>query len=445
MSALTNQGPLETGASVTGCASRLPVKVERQLGGGTQGVVYAASMGAQRLALKWYWPSYLRVDPKLRQRLASLIAIGPPGDQFVWPMDLVEQAGTAGFGYVMPLIEPPFISMSAVLTGKADPSFRTLATVGLGLAQGFLDLHARGLSYCDINFGNIWIDPVNGDIRICDNDNVTGDGSLGPLRGSPRFMAPEIVRDDSGPTIATDLHSLAVLLFWMLMMHHPLVGRREAELRFPGPEEDRRIFGTEALFIFDPLDHSNAPIPGEQDMPLLYWPLYPGFLRALFVQAFTRGLHDPKGGRVMESAWRRAMGRLRDSIVECTQCGAENFHDPHPEAVNGAPCWQCGTPRAPYLLLQLKRSEIAVAPHAILYPHHLLPGREFDFSAPLARVEAHPTQPGLFGLYNGMGESWTVTVANGKSASVPDGKRVQLDPDMRIDFGPTQGSVVLRS
>jgi len=445
MSISKNQGPLRLGASVTSCTSRLPVTVERHLGGGTQGIVYAASMGATRLALKWYWPSYLRIDPGLRQRLTALMAMGPPSDRFVWPIDLVEQAGTPGFGYVMPLMEAPFVSMNAVVTGKADPSFRTLATIGLGLAQGFLDLHARGLSYCDISFGNIWIDPERGDVRICDNDNVTGDGKLGALSGSPRFMAPEIVRGESGPSIATDLHSLAVTLFWMLMMHHPMIGRREAEVRFPTQEDELRIFGTEALFIFDPLDNSNAPVPGEQDMPLVYWPLYPRFLRALFVQAFTHGLKDPQGGRVMESAWRRAMGRLRDLVVECTECGVENFHDPQADAGSSAPCWQCAMPRATFLLLQLKRSEIVVAPHTILYPHHLLPGREFDFSVPLARIESHPTQPSLLGLYNGMGESWTVTLANGRSASVPDGKRVQLEPGMTIDFGPTQGSLVLQS
>ena len=41
-------------------------------------------------------------------------------------------------------------------------------------------------------------------------------------------MAPEIVRGQAKASTETDLFSLAVLLFYMLFMHHPLEGAREA-------------------------------------------------------------------------------------------------------------------------------------------------------------------------------------------------------------------------
>ena len=87
-----------------------------------------------------------------------------------------------------------------------------------------------------------------------------------------------------------------------------------------------KLYGTEPLFIFDPADAANRPVPGIHDNPLAYWPLYPQFLRDRFTRAFTAGLHDPHE-RVRESEWRAALMQLRDAILYCGQCGAENFYD----------------------------------------------------------------------------------------------------------------------
>ena len=58
-------------------------------------------------------------------------------------------------------------------------------------------------------------------------------------------------------------------------------------------------FGISPLFVFDPADHSNAPVPG--DLRLTWWPVYPRFLRDLFTHTFTVGLADASlGGRVTE-------------------------------------------------------------------------------------------------------------------------------------------------
>ena len=58
-----------------------------------------------------------------------------------------------------------------------EPSFRALTTAGLELAHSFMLLHARGLCYRDISFGNVLFDPDTGSILICDNDNVATDGA----------------------------------------------------------------------------------------------------------------------------------------------------------------------------------------------------------------------------------------------------------------------------
>ena len=104
---------------------------------------------------------------------------------------------------------------------RINPSFHTLTTVGFELAHSFWQLHAKGLCYRDISFGNIFFDPNNGEVRICDNDNTDVNKKPGAISGTPRFMAPEIVRGDSNPDADTDLFSLSVLLFYMFMFNHP--------------------------------------------------------------------------------------------------------------------------------------------------------------------------------------------------------------------------------
>ncbi len=67
-----------------------------------------------------------------------------------------------------------------------------------------------------------------GDILICDNDNVTSEKHADKsILGTPRFMAPEIVRGDGLPNVQSDLFSLSVLLFYMFMVHHPLKASRK--------------------------------------------------------------------------------------------------------------------------------------------------------------------------------------------------------------------------
>src|ERR1051325_1345529 len=94
-----------------------------------------------------------------------------------------------------------FRSIVDLMKRRIEPSFRALATAGLELANSYLQLHARGLCYRDISFGNAFFDPYTGEILICDNDNVTVDNqSHSAVYGTPRFMAPEIVRGEPVPS-----------------------------------------------------------------------------------------------------------------------------------------------------------------------------------------------------------------------------------------------------
>ncbi len=215
---------LKLGQVVQTEISGKPCQVEEFLGVGGQGEVYRATWEGQSVALKWYFQDTATEDQ--RGILAAIFEdrLSPPSSAFLWPLDIAHARGIAGFGYIMRLREPRFKGLLDLVAGRIDPKFRILATLGLGLADSFYKLHAKGLCYRDISFGNAFFDPTTGEVLICDNDNVTANRSLKvSVLGTPDFMAPEIVRREALPSRQTDLYSLAVLLFYIFHIQHPLV------------------------------------------------------------------------------------------------------------------------------------------------------------------------------------------------------------------------------
>jgi DNA-binding helix-hairpin-helix protein with protein kinase domain len=422
-----------------------PCTVEQFLGGGGQGEVYRAEWGGKSMALKWYFPA--SATDEQRAALDILVKKGPPNDKFLWPLELASAVGVPGFGYVMPLRESRFKGIVDLMKRRIEPSFRALATAGLDLSHSYLQLHAAGLCYRDISFGNAFFDPDTGDVLICDNDNVTvdGKGSAGIL-GTPRFMAPEVVRGDALPSTQTDLFSLAVLLFYMFMVHHPLEGRRELEIHCLDLPAMTKLYGTAPLFIFDPNDDSNEPVPGYHDNVLAFWPLYPQFLRDLFTRAFTDGLHDPQNGRVRESEWRAAMVSLRDSIVYCADCGSENFYDADALRASGgkpAPCWACNKEIKLPPRIRIGNNVVMLNHDTQLFPHHVDDQKLYDFSQPVAAMTQHPRDPSVWGLKNLSGEKWAVTTDDGAVKDVEPGRSARLAVGIKVNFGKAEGEVRL--
>lgn len=435
---------LEDGQKVKTLTSSMTCTVQAFLGGGGQGEVYRAVLDGQKVALKWYFPA--QATPEQRAGLEKLIKIGAPTARFLWPMELTEADGVPGFGYVMALREARYKSIVDLMKRRAEPTFRALATAGMQLADSYLDLHAKGLCYRDISFGNVFFDPNSGEVLICDNDNVAidGEGKAGVL-GTPRFMAPEIVRGEALPSSNTDLYSLAVLLFYMLMVHHPLEGKRELAIKCLDLPAMNKLYGTDPLFIYDPNDDTNRPVPGYHDNAISFWPLYPQFIRDLFTQSFTKGLDDPTNGRVRESEWRAAMVQLRDSIYYCGQCGMENFYDVAAlRAAGGHPghCWSCNSALVLPPRIRIDEAVVMLNYDTRIFPHHVDDARLYDFSRPIAEIVQHPTDPTIWGLHNVGDDKWTVTTDNGQTyQDVPPGRRVTLAAGTRINFGSTEGEI----
>ena len=433
---------LTTGQCVVTESSSNTCTVEKFLGGGGQGEVYEANVEGKPFALKWYFPA--SATAQQRKVLEVLVDRGAPSDRFLWPVELVSQKDVPGFGYLMPLRPPGYNRVVDLVKRRVEPSFRVLATVGLGLADSFLNLHAKGLCYCDISPDNVFFHPDTGDVLICDNDNVLVDGSPGgAVLGTPRFKAPEVERGEALPTSQTDLYSLAALLFYILHIHHPLDGYKESSIKAFDYPAMSWLYGTEPVFIFDPNDDSNRPDPRFHSNATEFWAIYPTFLKELFISAFTEGIRDPLHGRIREGVWRSAMARLLDSIVYC-YCDAENFYDEVELKRSGGvprPCWRCKKCFRLPPRIRIDRNIVMLNHDTRLFQHHVDPRHLYDFSTPVAEVTRHPTDASVWGLKNLSQEKWVATLPDRSVMDVEPGRSVTLASETRINFGPSEGLI----
>ncbi len=403
---------------------------------------YRAEMGGQEATLRWFFQT--QATPQTRAALEALLKQGPPSPAFLWPAKLVEAADVPGFGYVMPVRDPRFKSLDELVKRWVDPTFNVLTTTLLGLVDAFTALHLKGLCFSDISPRNFSFDPTTGEICIVYADNIVTSGEAGIIASQDlRFMAPEIVRGEAVPGQQTDLYSLAVLLFYILMVHHPLEGERATIAPALDRTAVQRIYGADPVFIFDPSNASNRPVPGYHVHVNDYWPIYPQSIRDMFIRAFTTGIADAYGGRIRESEWRKALVALRDTIIYCAQCGSENFYDlaTLKSTKTVGVCWSCKTPLSLPPRLRVGDEVTMLNYNTRLYAHHVDPDRLYDFTQIVAEVTQHPQNPSIWGLKNLGGEKWVITTDDGTIKDVLPGRSLTLSAGVKINFGKREGEI----
>ena len=423
--------------------AREPCRILDFIGSGSQAEVYRAAFGGRDCAMKWYFPG-AATDAR-RRSIEKMTRKGAPSDSFYWPCDIAVSPGVPGFGYITPLRDPRFRTLGDVLSRRADLTFRATATAGLGLAEAFLRLHLEGFCHTHFSAGHIFLDPATGEILLCENDDmaVVGEEWKGSV-GAPRFLAPELIGGKANPSVATDLHALAVIIFCLLLGHHPLEGRLEAEIECLDLEAMRRLYGAHPTFIFDPKHLGNRPVPGLQDNALIFWNFYPGYVRDIFQRAFTTGLHDPHG-RVTENEWRSVFTRMLDQIYYCDHCGAESFLSDHGNSPGSLPqhdCWRCHQTLPPPLRMRLVHHAVVLNQDTVLFAHHLDAHRRNDFSQIMAEMAPHPSRRDVWGLKNLSAQTWSSHSPTGTTLAVPSGRTVSLVPGLRIRFGNVEGAVL---
>jgi serine/threonine protein kinase len=193
-------------------------------------------------------------------------------------------------------------------------------------------LHAAGLAHSDLSYKNVLIDPVSGRAAIIDIDGLVVPGKYPPdVLGTPDFIAPEVIETkhlkitDPGrkvPSIATDRHALAVMIYMYLLYRHPLRGGKVNDLDCTKDEE--LSMGSKALFIEHPTDKSNqvkinqlnpSQLPQGDPSKTPYTVCGP-YLKTLFDRAFIEGLHNPSA-RPTANEWEDALLKTVDLMQPC--------------------------------------------------------------------------------------------------------------------------------
>ncbi len=299
--------------------------VKKLLGEGGQGYVYLASVNGKDMALKWYKNPPSSSPEKFYKNLRQNAESGAPAPMFIWP-EYVTQHEQGSFGYVMKLRPNGYYEFGQFLINKQRfASFHAIFTAAIEICEAFKALHAKGLSYQDLNDGNFFIDPKTGHVMICDNDNAFPNGEKSGILGKARYMAPEVVTGQRMPDAYTDKFSLAVILFYIIYMNHPFEGMKVLSHPCLTEEIERKCFGSEILFVAHPTDKSNSPVKGVHNNVIARWPIFPKLLRDTFTREFTAPVLLSPNKRLTELQWLDILTSVRDDLIRCPFCGKETF------------------------------------------------------------------------------------------------------------------------
>jgi serine/threonine protein kinase len=395
------------------------IKVIKELGRGGQGIVYLSEYQGHNYALKWYTKKY---SDNFYNNLKENINQGEPSKSFLWPLMLTTKQN-GSFGYVMELRKKDFFEFGDFLLAKKKfQSISAMIEAALQICEGFYHLHIRGYSYQDINDGNFFINPQTGDVLICDNDNVTAQGQNTGILGKARYMAPEIIAGQK-PDKYSDYFSLAVILFMLFYGNHPFEGKKVVSCPCMTEENERKHYGSEAIFILDKNDRSNLPVRGVHHNVIRRWPLFTKVLQDAFIEAFSQELIKNPTKRVMESRWEKTIRQVRNQLVVCNSCGNETFA----ESDFISTCINCGHPvEVNYRLQTNEHGIIALTPKKLV-----LVGKVKE---PVAIVRVNKKNAEILALQNLVQAKWIVETPDGKLNEINPNEILPLEKGLKISF-----------
>ena len=391
--------------------------IVKELGRGGQGIVYLVEVCGEKKALKWYLNA---PDDKFYRNLEHNIASGAPSDAFLWPEYLTEKQ-QGSYGYIMKLRPQNYYEFGNFLLAKVSfKSFTAMLSAAMRICDGFMMLHRFGYSYQDLNDGNFFIDPQTGDVLICDNDNVMPQGEKSGIMGKARYMAPEIVAGGI-PDKYSDRFSLSVILFMLFYANHPFEGAKVVACPCMTESFEKRFYGSEALFIYDPTDKSNLPVRGIHQNVIRRWPAFPKMLRDTFIEEFSKEKLQNPSSRMIEQNWKKIISTIRDSLVVCHHCAEETFVN---ISNTTDKCMNCGKDVDLSKRLVIKNRSLPLINKTFIYVD--------EDNTPDGVVTTDSN--GFMLIKNVSTETWTVETPSGKIKTVAPNEILPVKEGLKITF-----------
>ena len=390
---------------------------------------------------------------------------------FNWPTDIVESNGRIGI--VAPVYSKQFFFQygsknddmlgirgrekegkwfasashrKSYLDDRELGDWRSYFRLCILISRAVKRLHSSGLAHSDLSYKNVLIDPSGGHAMVIDIDSLVVPGVFPPdVVGTPDFIAPEVMatkhltlKDSKRivPSIATDKHALAVLIYMYLLYRHPLRGRK---IHDEDPVRDEELaMGERALFIEHPTDESNRVDPADVRPAALPWgdprrmpyTVTGPYLSKLFERAFIDDLNHPHR-RPSADEWNTALVKTLDLMQPCMNPGCKQKWFVFDNSTKPK-CPFCNTPytkQLPVLNLYSARMEGQYRPdnHRIMvydkqyfYKWHM--SRNYFPNARLADADKRPV--GYFAFHQ---NKWLLI-----NQSMPDLKDITNDKPVAI-------------
>ena len=357
-------------------------------------------------------------------------------------------------------------NQNSFLDEREKGSWLNYLKIGILISRAVRRMHAAGLAHSDLSYKNVLIDPVTGSACVIDVDGLVVPGKYPPdVVSTPDFIAPEVVmtnhlsKEDPKrflPSIATDKHALAVLIYMYLLYRHPLRGGKIHDMDDPQKDENMGM-GEKALFVEHPTDQSNqvksnqlqpSQLPWADPSRISYQVTGP-YLTELFNKSFIEGLHEPSK-RPSANDWETALVKTVDLIQPCQNAACsqkwyvfDNTTQPK--------CPFCNTPftgKLPILNLYSARQQGSYRPdnHRLMVwtGQSLFAWHANNMIAPNERLTAEQTtRKGYFVLHNDrwwlVNEGLTDLTDVTTKTVIPIGGKIELKNGVQILLSKQEG------
>ena len=413
-----------------------------KLGGGGQGNVYRVKYHGKTYALKWYTAKTIIQMKDFKNNLRRNTKSESPDECFVWPQHFAEN--DQSYGYLMDIIDTDrFTLFSNIYVGRKrirdkngkkktiDVEFESegaRVNAAINLTKAFRSLQRKGMAYLDLNDGGFYMDTKTGEVLICDCDNIgpSNNDDVKLVLGTYGYRAPELVEGDGMPNMDTDKHSLAVLLFMLLTWSKPFDGKMMAGSMVSQSSESK-FYGRSAVFMFDPKNPDNRPIP-ENKNAINFWPTLTPAVQDLFIQCFGEGLNKPTK-RPTASKWTNALNSMRAGLISCS-CGiGDRFVKDNEMKGSKYECPKC---KKQYSVLSIGDDRYPLKRGKEIYALSI--GAN-SFDRVIGRVAGKTNSKGkvMLGLLNDSNMDWKV-VRDKEEYTVNPGRGFELKQRMEITF-----------
>jgi hypothetical protein len=210
----------------------------------------------------------------------------------------------------------------------------------------------------------------------------------------------------------------------LFFANHPFEGAKVVACPCMTEAFEKRFYGSEALFIYDPTDKTNLPVRGVHQNVIRRWPLFPSLLKETFIEEFSEDKLKNPQKRIIEQGWQKIITQVRDELVVCPNCHEETFLDLR---AGSCQCINCGKNIDATKQLKLNTRNLILTPGTKLYID--------NDNIPDGEVDIFPNDNKLCVIRNLTSASWHVDTPSGKVKVVEPNDFMPVLNGLKISFG----------